>query len=421
MLINYMKETEILNILYEWNPWKKNLEVGIYRPYYIEKLKKLSKTNQIITLTGPRRSGKSTILKQFMQTIENKESILYINFEESKFMTKDLNLVHKIYEIYRTNIFPKGKINLFLDEVQNVEGWEKFVRSIHEKGDTKNILITASVSDFISREYGNILTGRHIDLHVFPLNLKEFLEFKGILTGEKNETVFKREEIINATKEYLVWGGFPKIVLNNEKKYLLSTYFNDIINRDIIGKNKINEYTKLNQLAYYYLSNSANLHSFNKISKFLKLSNDTVSRFSYFFEESYLFFFIKLFAYSLKKQNVNPKKVYCIDNGLIESEGFKFMQDADKRLENSVFLHLIYSGFSPFYLKNGFEVDFYIDDIAIQVCYELNGSTEREIKALKQTNAKEKLIITWNQEENIEGIKVIPFWKWALDILNSSN
>ncbi|MCD6227156.1 ATP-binding protein [Candidatus Micrarchaeota archaeon] len=414
-----MKKTELLKILYEWNPWEKELDGGIIRKRYLDRLKRLIRTKQIITITGPRRSGKSTLLKQYMNSIpqKNRHKILYVNFEESRFINPTLELLNEIYDVYRANVNPNEKVYILLDEVHKVKGWERFVRSIHERSETESIIITSSVSELISNEYGELLTGRHVDMRVYPLDFCEFLVFKKIITGKKNELIFKQNEIIKAAREYLTWGGFPRIVLSNEKKELLSAYFTDVINRDIVYRYRINKIDKLNTLAKYYINNTANLHSFNKISKFLKLSNDTVERFSRYFEEVYLLYFIKIFSHSIKQQAVNPKKVYCIDNGLIESEGLKFIDNTNKKLENAVFLHLLFKGVKPYYLKNSYEVDFYFDNTAIQVCYELNGSTDREVKALNKVNAENKYIITWNQDKKIGDIVVIPFWKWAIDYM----
>ena len=239
-----MEKLEILDILIDWNFWKKEIETGVKRQDLVKQIFEVSKTKEIVVIKGIRRSGKSTILMQFCKELIisgiRKEDILIINFEDPRFKEMNLDLLNKIYEIYLTEISPKEKHYVILDEVQSVKGWEKFARYLHENKKI-NVYVTGSSSKLLSSEYSTILAGRHLDIEITPLTFKEYLEFKGINTNNlleisKNKLIIKRE-----FQNYLKWGGFPKVVLTDsekEKKELLETYFRDIIIKDIIFRKK---------------------------------------------------------------------------------------------------------------------------------------------------------------------------------------
>lgn len=419
-----MEKTQIIEILSEWNPWEKELKAGLARTQYLEKIERFHKTEQIVTITGVRRAGKSTLLKQYINKIAKRygsDSVLYINLEEPVFAGIDLNTLIRIFDAYREIIRPKGEIFLFLDEIHKISGWEKFVRGVHEKG-IANIFVTGSTSELISREYGTLLTGRHIDLTVFPFSFQEFLFCKGI--KDTKSALLRKHEVLNFAMEYLKWGGFPKVVLSEEKKTILSSYFHDIISRDIIERYKIRESEKLRELVGYYLSNISKPHSFNRISKPLGLSVDTVDRFSSYLSEVYLVLFLKKFSYSLKEQMVNPKKVYSIDTGLREAIAFRFSKEIGQIMENIVAIELLRRENEIYYWKEKKtqrEVDFIIKNgekivEAIQVSY--GGAIEREEKALtvfdKEYSPENIKIIGWDKPETqFEGVEL---WKWLLNI-----
>ncbi len=187
---------------------------------------------------------------------------------------------------------------------------------------------------------------------------------------------------------YLESGGFPRVVLSQEKSELLSRYFDDIIFRDIAERHSIKKVDKLRSLAKYYLTNIASPSSFRKIANFIGLSVDSVERFSYYLRDAYLLFFVNRFSYSLKEQEVNPKKVYSIDTGLRNLVGFKFSEDLGKLYENAVFLELRKKREDVYYYKNRHECDFLIKNGeritgALQVCFSLTEENRgREIEGL---------------------------------------
>jgi predicted AAA+ superfamily ATPase len=259
----------------------------------------LSETEEIITVTGIRRSGKSTLMLQYMKHLiareVPKEELLYVNFEDPRFATPTLGLLLEIYDVYRDMIRPKNKPHIFLDEVQKVAEWERFARSLHERKEAY-IIASGSASGLLSAEFGEILTGRHLDIHIFPLSFKEFLAFRNIQIENELDAVARRTEIRQQLMEYLEHGGFPKVALVEDaenKESLLKTYFSDIISKDVVKRYRVKEIEKLEKLAIYYISNISTLHSFNRIKKFIALSVSTIERFSRYLTNSYLFFLLR--------------------------------------------------------------------------------------------------------------------------------
>ncbi len=429
-----MRKDELLKILIDWNFWGNYKEESIERTEYLQKLKSLTKTKEIVVIKGVRRAGKSSLITRFItKTVERKEDSLIVNFEDPRFKNFDLDILNKIYEVYLEEIHPKEKHSVVLDEVQVVEKWEKFARYLSEAKKVQ-VFITGSSSKLLSEEYATLLSGRHVDMEIFPLSFKEFLSFKNVSVKTKLEVIKQEFRVKNLLKEFLNFGGFPKVVLTEEKekKYILQSYFNDILIKDVQKRFGIREVGRLEELAKYYLSNISTLQSCNKTKNFIKLSLDTVERFSKYFEIARLLFFLPKFAFSLKEQVLTPKKVYSIDLGLRNLVGFKFSEDFGRLMENLVFLELFREGKEIYYWKDykQREVDFVLKEglkikQLIQVCYSLENeeTRKREIKSLIKASEELKcnnlLITSWDEEEEIKQdnklIKIIPLWKWLLD------
>lgn len=435
-----MDKNEILNILEDWNFWKKDLDTGIKRDFYIGELKKMLLTEQIIAIVGARRSGKSFIMKQLAKELtENgidKNQILIINFEDPRFVGLDAKLLQQIYETYLEFLNPNGRPYIFLDEIQEVKEWEKWVRTMQELKKAR-IIISGSNAKLLSKELATLLTGRHLDLFISPLSFKEFLNFNNVRLKDKLDFVSKEIKIKNLLRQYLEFGSFPEAVLRNEKEKILLNYFDDILNKDLIKRYKIRKPEKLKSLLKFYLSNGSSLITFNSLEKSLEISADTIEKFSSYLETVYLVFFLKKFSYKVKEQEKSPRKIYAIDTGLSNIIGFRFSQNIGKLAENLVFLELerkkIKNPHLEFYYwkdERHREVDFVVKDKLkvkqlIQVCWNVSNkkTKEREIKSLAKAmdefKLKEGLIITedFEGEEKIKGkkIKFILLWKWLVD------
>ncbi|MBI4451765.1 ATP-binding protein [Candidatus Woesearchaeota archaeon] len=424
------KET-IIEILSEWNFWKGDQDIGIVREQYLTKLDRLVRTEQVVAITGARRSGKSTLMKQFIKRQitagKDRTSFLYVNFEEPKFAgVLSLDFLQQAYDAYIEIVKPKGMPFILLDEVQNVPRWERLIRGLHERK-AAHILISGSTANLLSKEFGTLLTGRWVEMKTYPLTFSEFLRFKGLSMGAKFDVLSQKVKIKQLLREYLEFGGFPLVALKEEKEDLLRRYFDDIIGRDIAERHAIRKVERLKALAKYYLTNFSSPASYRRIAKFIGLSLDSVERFSDYMAEACLVFFVPKFSFSLKEQEINPRVIYCIDPGLVNIVSFRFSDNIGRLYENAVFLSLIIEGGKEIYYHRGrSECDFLIKEgkkitQAIQVSYQL-ANKEREIgglvEAMDAFRLKEGLIITEDKEgeERIGGkiIKYAPLWKWLL-------
>ena len=417
-----MEDSKILEIIYTWQTYLRKKEL-FDRDLLGKLIDNIGK--EIVDITGIRRCGKSSLLNLLMRQINVPDSqILYINFEDPMF-ANDLNieLMEKIWEVYRIKINPDKKPYIFFDEIQLIPKWEKWIRKIRDL-ELGYIFITGSSSKIISREFGTALTGRHISFTLFPLNFKEFLRFKGF------NILYDEKEIIKNTlwlrkyfEEYLIKGGFPEIVLTDNEE-LLKNYFEDILYKDVILRHEIRDVNLLRRLANYCLTNLAQQTSINSLKNTFKVSFDAVRSYLNYLVESFIIFQISIFSYSLKVQEINPKKIYCIDNGLRNAVSFKFSKDEGKLVENVVFLELKRKNKEIYYWQGKNEVDFVIKEIdgsltAMNVTYtdEINL---REIQGLKEfkekytEEVKRLIIITKNIEKQEEMINYLPVWKWLL-------
>ncbi len=251
-----MNKNEIFEILEDWNFWNKDLVTGIRRGVYLDKLKQMISTDRILVITGARRSGKSFMMKQLAKELieegVERKRILIVNFEDPRFTGLGTQLLQKIYETYLEFLGSKDIPFIFLDEIQEVIGWEKWVNMMRELNKGK-IVVSGSNAKLLSHELATLLTGRHLDMTLFPLSFQEFLEFNGLKIEGKLDMVSKRTEIKNLLKVYLESGSFPEIVLANEKKQLLLTYFEDIVNKDMVKRYHIRKTEKLKSLPPFLL------------------------------------------------------------------------------------------------------------------------------------------------------------------------
>lgn len=421
-----LTKDQILEIFYEWNSWKKETKTGIKRPAYLDGIRNKVSVGEVLIIKGVRRCGKSTIAKQFLESKENSENTLFINFEDARLSDISHEDIIRMYDVYLSEIQPKSKPLIVLDEVQNVKNWERFVRHLHEKGKA-NIIVTGSSSKLLSGEYSTLLTGRHLDIALFPLSFSEFVLFKGLIIKSKKSMLENKPRLTKLLREYLEAGGFPKPTLIKDfelSKELLRSYYNDVLHKDIGMRHSIAESKKLDDLARYYLANNARKVSYNKTKNIVKLSLDSVERFSSYMEEAYLLFFVPLFSYSKKVQTVNPRKVYPIDTGLRNAVCFRFSKDFGWNAETAVFIHLKREGYEIFYYSdNKGECDIIATKdskkIAVQVSWELtdkNREIQGLISGMKKIDIKEGWLMTEDLEEDlkVDGfmIHIIPLWKW---------
>ncbi|MEK6935494.1 MAG: ATP-binding protein [Nanoarchaeota archaeon] len=379
-----------------------------------------------IIITGVRRSGKSTLLHIVKNNLKLKEKeFLYINFNDERLVNFEIEDFQKILDFLNEQNY-KENCPLFLDEIQETIGWEKWIDRIKEK---HLIFITGSNSKLLSKEISSILTGRSISISLYPFSFKEFLDAKKIKIENWKLDLKVQSSLRKEFLDFLFSGGIPKVIVENDKRLIKENYEN-ILYRDIIKRFNKNLEKPIKEISVYLLSNVSNELSTRSLSKTIQIKNlSTVKSILETFENAFLFFFINKFDFSIKKQIQNPRKIYCVDNGFVTEIGFKFSENKGRLLENLVFTELKRNGNEIYYFSEKGECDFVIREgakvsKAIQVCYDLNEENrEREIngliEALNKFKLKEGLILTYDKDDEFKienkKIKVMPIWKWILE------
>jgi len=393
-------------------------------------------THKIVSLIGVRRSGKTYMLYSIMEKLRlhvPKENMAYINFEDDRLfpMTlKDMDaLVEAYYELYPDK--RKEKIYFFLDEVQNVEGWERFVRRIYDTLDVQ-LFITGSSSKLLSSEIATSLRGRTIVYEIFPFSFKEYLGYKEIEMNFYSSSSLSY--IQHAFNTYLKDGGFAETFGQSEdvQKRILKDYLDLIVYKDIIERYGIKNHALLKHLIKYLFVNMGTLISFTKLyneykSLGYKLSKDTLYEYVSYLQEAYAFFTTPIYRNSVKEEQRHPKKLYAIDNGFKKLFDASLSKDYSKLYENMAFLHLRRQTPEVYYFKGKQEVDLYANidgGVLVNVSYDLSSQStlEREITALQEGmdyfHLQKSYLVTKERDETlqVEGKKIVlvPMWKWLL-------
>lgn len=402
-------------------------------------------TEVIISIVGPRRSGKTflmyTIIKKLREHVP-KGNILYINFEHEKLRNLDANdlsdMISVYYEVSR--IDRNEKIYLFLDEIQVVSGWSRWVNRIYESKDF-HIYLSGSSSKLLSRELSTELRGRSIDFTLLPYSFKEFLMVNGISLQDINELLHseKRGIIMGALRDYIKIGGFPEVVsLGDVGEKLLKSYIDTIIIKDVGERFRI-EPSILSAFFDYAISAYAKYFTGSKTYNYLRTLNYRISRefpleIMDHFTEVFALFQLEIFAFSVKSRRQYPRKLYVVDTGIINAR--VRIAEIGRLIENIVFIELCrrseyFAKFQVYYWKEygkaeGREVDFVIMDgntvielINVTFASSREGIPEREISGLlmaaKELKSIRKTIITWDYLESGE-ISFTPLWYWLLAI-----
>lgn len=396
------------------------MDYGIEREQ-LQRLKKMSSNPYAIIVSGFRRTGKSTLMRQLAQHL-GKKSFYYVNFEDERF----LDFTSKQWDIlYQAMLGVGGERKIFIiDEVQNIPGWERFVRRFTDNG--FKFYLTGSNAQLLSRELGTKLTGQYLSLEVFPFSFSEFLDFKKVSNiNIKNPTTKERAKMLSYFAYYLLAGGIPNALKYPEAQWHKILYDN-VLYKDVAVRYKINETKVLQEAAFYLISNVSSLISFNKIKENLKLGSvNTVKNYVNYMEEAWLLFTINVYDFSIKRQQIAPKKVYSIDTGLTKSVSFSFSENRGKLLENLVFLSLRRQSKEIYYYKTktGREVDFYLprERLLIQSTQSMTDPLVKErettsiLEAMEETKIKKGFILTEAEETyGNKKIKIMPVWKWLL-------
>lgn len=344
--------------------------------------------------------------------------------------------MNEIYEAYLDYQKPKEKPYIFLDEIQEVKDWEKWPLMVKEL-EKAYIAVSGSNAHLLSKELATLLTGRRLDVEIFPLSFKEFLKFNSIQADDGID--YRKDDIKKMLESYIENGAFPEIVFKENKKEFLISYFNDLLKKDLFGRYSIRKADKFKGLIKFYLSNITSSITFSSLEKTFGISDETIDKFSGYFEEVYLLMFLKRFSIKIKDQEKSPRKVYALDTGISNAAGFRFSENLGILDENIVFIELLRRrnfdmNLEVYYWKDiyGKEVDFVIKDNLeikelIQVCHDCSEvktkkrETSALLKAMEELKLNSGTIIT-NKREDQEGeekigdkiIRYKPLWKWLL-------
>jgi len=409
-------------ILSQNKHWNKPYENLYERDVFADLVKKLD-VKHIQVLQGIRRSGKSTLFKLLINHLSleiDPQEILYVNLDDPFFIPYSDDAT-KLHDVIQTALkLTQKKITyLFLDEVQAINGWERYVKSIYDNEEFKKIFITGSNSSLLNGDLATLLTGRYLSTKVYPLSLKEILKINDITTYM--QLVEQSPKVLNIVDNMIKYGSFVEIVDNKEefKREILSSYYDTILLKDCVANNAIRDVKSFKELSYYLLSNVTSLYSYNSLAKTIDINDKSAKEYVSYLEDSYLIDELKHYSFSLKEQNNSKKKIYSNDNGFL-SLSYSFSENSGKMLENLVYTELIKAGYEVYFYNKNFECDFIaIKDgksIAIQVCYELHDQNrKREVGGLSKLpfEVDGKYIITYNQSEMLDDtIKVVKFWEY---------
>jgi len=387
---------------------------------------KLLSTGLIKLITGPRRAGKSVFSLQLLKN----ENFGYLNFDDDQLL-KHFNedaVIQSLNEIYPDYRY------LLLDEIQNLPGWELWINKLNRRG--SNLIITGSNAKLLSGEMAASLTGRFVQIEVFPFSFAEVLRFHKISLPDRQVLIpAEMGNILNHLNSYLLSGGFPEIVLNPSiADNYLSALFDSVLLKDIMRRFRIRQPRQLFDLSNYLLANCTNPYSFNQLKTGLNFNSvATVQKFTGYLTETYLFVILTRYAVKVKTLQKSPGKFYIIDNGFIKARSFRISPNYGSQLENVVFTELLRRHYKPgldlFYYRtrNDREVDFlcrkgHVVEKLIQVCYDISNpkTLKREIDALVEASGelscKNLILITWDKEEELKQketvINLIPAWRW---------
>lgn len=340
-------------------------------------------------ITGIRRCGKSTLLRQLLPSVSG--GSLFLNFEDPRLAGFDSDDFRRLdAELNARNVK-----NLFFDEIQALEGWELYVRQ--KLDEDYKVVVTGSNATLLSKELGTKLTGRHLSTELFPFSYEEFLRFG------------KRKDSQKAIDVYFKEGGFPEYLKLHDPT-ILQQLLDDILLRDIAVRYGVRDVASLRKLAVYLISNIGKPVSATKLTSLFNIkATSTVLEYFSYLQDAYLVQFVPKFSYSLQAQIRNPKKIYTIDLGLFSYNSVTFTEENGRRLENLVYLHYRRLGKELFYFQEKKECDFIIFEKGkiqevVQVCYDVNADNlNREIDGLAEAldffKLKTGTIITYNQSD----------------------
>ncbi len=430
-------EAKLREVLSSW--LERRLPELIEREYPVEPSK------SIIAVIGPRRAGKTYFLFQVAKSLLErgyaKENVAYVDFEDIRLRAlKDEDygaFIKVLHELFRER---EGKIVLLLDEVQNLQHWQEWVRTLHGSG-RYYIYISGSTAELSAREVSTGLRGRYISRLILPLSFREFLRFKGF-SPQPVDAPETKGRVLALLREYLRFGGFPEVVVEEreERKIeLLRTYRETIFYRDVVERWRVRDVSSLEAFLRIVMECFGRYLSLSKVERFFKSlgvrkSKRTLANYLGYLESAFFLFCVEKFGYKTKERVMQPRKVYPVDSGFCRLVP-KFSEELGPLMEMAVARELfrrrcVLPDFDFFYWKDyrGREVDFVVREglkirQLIQVsCVSDPDEAEEGLEAMcdaaRQLKCGDLLFLTWDWEgqRRVRGkrVRFVPLWKWLL-------
>ena len=381
-------------------------------------------TSEVLIITGIHRCGKSVLQQQLRNQL--KEQDFFFNFDDERLVNFTVSDFQTLQECF-FELFGEQHTYYF-DEIQNIPGWETFVRRLYNEGN--KVVVTGSNARMLSRELGTHLTGRYIAVEIYPFSFKEYLTYKDIHPTQKDfYTTAGRSMLVNNFSKYLEQGGFPKYLESQSARYLSSLY-ESIIFRDVMARNGLTNEKEIQELVFYLASNATKRITYSSIGKLIGIRHaETIKNYLEYIQQTYLIFQLLKYSPSVKTQMLSPKKIYFIDNAIINRIGFNATDNIGVKLENIVFVELKRRGLDLFYHSDKKECDFIVrQGITITQAYQVTvgmnseKTRQREIDGLREAmqayHLSEGYIITMDEKKELnvdEGkVHILPVWEWML-------
>ena len=381
-------------------------------------------THQVVVISGVRRCGKSFLLRQIRK--KNTEKEYYFRFDDERlinFTVEDFELL----DICLTELYGEQHTYYF-DEIQNINGWELYVRRLYNEG--AKVYITGSNAKMLSREMGTHLSGIHIPVELYPFSFAEYLQLNGVSISETDCYTTKGAAMLSHhLKEYMKKGGFPAYLQGESDDYI-SALYQSIIYRDVLLRNNITKGREVLEMMYFIASNTAKRHSYSSLAKVIGVkSSDTVKNYVQCVEDTYLLSQLMKYDASVKTQEASIKKMYLIDNAISRLVGFNPTDNVGPLLENVIFIELKRRGKDVYYHSNGNECDFIVrTGIHITQCIQVTVSLADESTRVREVNGllsaaktygtTDNIIITLDDEHIVleeKDIRIVPAWRWLLE------
>lgn len=409
-------------------------EIILWQQDFIRNIK-LQKRNIAIdpagnyVFVGIRRAGKTYMLYQYIQQLLNEghdlHEILFINFEDERITDIKKEDLHMVIDAYR-ELFAYEPI-IFLDEIQNVDGWEHFARRLADEG--RRIFITGSNAHMLSREIASTLGGRFLIQEIWPFSFSEYLKYKGLTLNEHWHLSPQKADVIRLLSDYFYFGGLAESFSFIDKRLWLTSLYQKVLYSDIVIRKNIRNERSITLLIRKLADSVMQPTAIKRLQNILQgdgtsINRNTISIYLSYLKEAFLCFSVSNFTDTIPQREVMQKH-YFYDNGILN---LFLINPESKLLENLVAIYLLRNyGNNLYYYNRNVEVDFYVPSasLAIQVSYQMiNQETrEREISALVKLHAfkplQRSLIITYNEENSLtignQTIEIVPIWKWMLE------